>query len=305
MRQRKTGVGSVMKYSDLFYSLRNEDGDRGTRDAMDRLAGRLVDLSQVALSVTCDKTMTAALLDGLSLLDTDGQPDLSELQAASERAAASRDSGGFSCFFRSRDIEPFDLEKAFAGNEGGIKALLFLGLSALAVRLLKLRDLKVKDKDLDDFVYRGLSEVAGTFPYNYMTDILRDLGMAGLRSMELLAQTSVGAVHGVTAPDAEGASACAVDSYGIELAVGGCGNLSLSCGSVKLQGTPAFRLLEKTALQSKKPEIGINLTSSSAALLALECSALGFRQINIGSYPNFITSDANRFLTETFGIRKF
>lgn len=154
----------------------------------DELTGELINLSQVALSVTCDKTMTNALLKGLVLSGRESFPP-EECIAQIEKTVQIRNSHGYTCFFQSKEIPPFDMNEIRRDKSGGgsIKMLILDVLRANAALASEAKNLGFSDEAINDSFYKGLNTMAGTLPPEYLTDIIFELGNAHLRAMELLA----------------------------------------------------------------------------------------------------------------------
>lgn len=253
-----------MKYSDLFASYAGSAPSPEIGAMIDELAGLLVTLSQTALSVTCDRTMTNALLQGLTLLRPIAAPSAESLADAIAAAVRSRDAGGFSCFFRSHDVEPFNMEEGLEGSEGSLKALMFLALLELGAGVLRLRLAGIWDEDVIAVIYRGLAEIAGTFPYNYMGDALTLLGKGIVRAAELASETEEGAAES---------------------------------GDIFADVIPLLRLPSS----ERAAGIAVDCARARSAAVVLAACALGLPVKLNGGY-GFFTEEAAAFLKDTFNI---
>ena len=155
----------------------------------DELTGQLINLSQVALSVTCDKTMTNALLEGLAFTSKT-HFSAEECESLIKKTIRVRNSHGYACFFHSKDIAAFDMNEVRNGEPGvsSMKLLILEALRDMAVLVVQARNLGYYENEINDFFYRGLNTMAGTLPYEFLAeDIVTELGHFYLRAMELLA----------------------------------------------------------------------------------------------------------------------
>ncbi|MDR3243606.1 MAG: hypothetical protein LBT79_02530 [Elusimicrobiota bacterium] len=276
------------------------------------LAGELINLAQVALSVTCDKTMSNAILDGLAVMDTNVCAEESSFVRLINQTIRVRNSHGYTCCFQSREIRPFDMNE-IRDDDKDVSSLKFLILDALSgmashARLAGSR--AMRDEIINNFFYKALTTLAGTLTPPYLADIALELGSVNLRCMELLAGRS------------ESAALKASDSPALSIAKG----VLLAGGCKERDGgllSAITSLPNETALLTfgccHEPN-GIHLGSPLAALdfiqsydaapikliyawygsrsaaLLLTFISMGIKEIYAGPFPDFFSAETKDLL---------
>ena len=154
----------------------------------DKLTGELVNLAQIAMTVTCDRTMTDIILEGLFMTVTNVNFDSESIQAQIDKTVDARNSRGFSCTFKSREVEPFDMNEIWEADEDirSLKSLILFGLRGMAAYAYHARVLGYSDDEVNAFFYKGLNTLAGNMPADKLLEVVMELGQVNLKCMELL-----------------------------------------------------------------------------------------------------------------------
>ena len=292
----------------------------------ERLAGELINLSCVALSVTCDKTMTGALLEGLSILDDNMVIEPASFVPKINRTIEVRDSHGYACFFKSRDIEPFNTDDFKLNDESSaLKSLILSALCAMASCSVPWRKSVISDAEVTDFFYKGLTSLSGTLTAENLADIALELGLANLRCMEL-AGFDIQNVHETAVSSAEKLQSGELKDITIG---GGCcaGKLphpvdfppemfTFGCALEKSQTKPhlgsgfmAVKFIQILAAALKRPvallplKIIYPLYASRSAALLLTFLAIGVKEIYVAEPSYFLQKETFDLLKSRFGLK--
>ncbi len=311
----------------------DEEKDPAVKDLKKKLAGELINLALNSLTVTCDRTVTHALVQGLACLYKGVQAGPSLISEITTDAVFARQSGGFSCVIRSGDTAPYDADEMCTGHEGSLKQFILSALTAAGKNAYLAEQKGFRDENLDSFFYSGITSLAGTLPWTYMTGILLQTGTAFLRSMELAAEAdSSAADSGIEAPEscASGTAAGLKNGSIKEIILsGGCGCLfpvrgrqtfyilqqtDLPAGPWKEQVYRAGSLLEAldfldktgTALKISPVrlpvEIHISEASPDFSAFMFSCAALGYRKIYVHGRPAWLTETIEAWFRTSSGI---
>jgi hypothetical protein len=278
----------------------------------DRLAGELINLAQVALSVTCDKTMSNAILDGLAVMDTNACAEESSFVTLINHTIRIRNSHGYTCCFQSREIQPFDMNE-IREDDKHISSLKFLILSALSgmashARLAGSRALR--DETINNFFYKALTTLAGTLTPPYLADIALELGSVNLRCMELLAgraesvaweaADSPARSKGVLlAGGCEGRNGLAITSDLSNLLRNETTLLTFGCchepNAIHV-GSPLQALDFIQSYGAEHIKLIYSWYGSRSAALLLTSISMGIKEIYAGPFPDFFAAETKELL---------
>jgi len=291
----------------------------------ERLAGELINLSCVALSVTCDKTMTETLLEGLAILDDNIVPEPASFVSKINRTVKVRNSHGYTCFFQSHDIEPFDMDDFKLGDESSaLKSFILSALCAMAAYSAPWRKRVISDAEVTDFFYKGLTSLSGTLTAENLADIALELGLANLRCMEL-ADFDTQAAYETAVYFAEkiqggelkniiiGGGCCAEKvsppAFSEELLTFGCCAEDSPTQTYLGSGYMAVKFIQFLSTVLKLPvallpvEIIYPLYASRSAALLLTFLSIGVKKIYIAESSYFQQKETFGLLKSRFGLK--
>ena len=294
-------------------------------DLRERLAGELINLSGVALSVTCDKTMTETLLEGLSILDDNTVPEPASFVPKINRTVKVRNSHGYTCFFQSHDIEPFNTDDFKSDDElSVIKSFILSALCAMAAYSTPWRKRVIADAEVTDFFYKGLTSLTGTLTAENLAAIALELGLANLRCMEL-ARLDIQNVYETAASFAEKIQdgeikniaiygGCCAEKFlpvpfGADTFTFGCGLASTPSETYLGSGYMAVKFIQSLAAALKRPpallplKIIYPLYASRSAALLLTFVSIGVKEIYVAESSRFSQKESFRLFKSRFGLK--
>jgi hypothetical protein len=82
-----------------------------------RLTEELINLAQVALSVTSDQKMTGLIIRGLCAMSGTADPDPEAMERLTDDIIQARNTCGFSCLFHNREISGFSMTELLESPE--------------------------------------------------------------------------------------------------------------------------------------------------------------------------------------------
>jgi len=292
----------------------------------ERLAGELINLSCVALSVTCDKTMTETLLEGLSILDDNTVPESASFIPKINRTVKVRNSHGYTCFFQSHDIEPFDVDEFKLNDEpSALKTLILSALSAMASCSAPWRKKVISDAEVTDFFYKGLTSLSGTLTAENLASIAIELGLANLRCMELadfdiqhIYETAMSFAEKIQSGELKnitiGAGCCAEKLslpviFSADTLTFGCSPEDAPTETHLGGGYMAVKFIQFLAAALKLPvsllplKIIYPLYASRSLALLLTLLSIGVKEIYVVESPHFAQKETFSFIKSRFGLK--
>jgi hypothetical protein len=131
-----------------------------------RLTEELINLAQVALSVTSDRKMTGLIIRGLCALSRETSQESESMKALTDDIIQARNTCGFSCLFHSREISGFSMREIMEapGDARSLRLMMLSALRGLAEVAMEAPSQKARDSGANDFFYRDCRRWRATCP---------------------------------------------------------------------------------------------------------------------------------------------